>query len=164
MKIHDKMREALEEKVQNLTGAESVYVSNGVFHCLMSVNCCGEVEELSIPWYEAISSILISWFKEPEVYAMNFTRETTYGNVFNTLTQEESVMALREYGRLCMENKWLSRIEPEMMHNYLSLVNRHLASKRKAEKYLAELCGKYNFDYDLFMDIIDEEYMVVFEK
>lgn len=158
------MREALEAKMQNLTGAESVYVSNGMFHCLISVNCCGEVEELIIPWYEAMSSILLSWFKEPEVYAPNYVVETTCSNVFNTLTQEEYVTTLREYGRLCMENKWLSHIEPEMMHNYLSLVNMHLASKRKAEKYLVELCNKYHFDYDLFMDIIDEEFMLVFEK
>ena len=161
MKIHDKMREALEEKVQNFTGAESVYVSNGVFHCLMGVNYCGEVEELTIPWYEAMGNIFLNWFKEPEVYAPNYIVETTYSNVFNTLTKEESVTALRAYGRLCTESKWLSDVD-----NYTNsaLVRMHSAAEQHALDYLKSLSSKYHFDYDLFIDIIDEEFMLVFEK
>lgn len=156
MKIYNKMREALEAEVKSLTGAESVYVSKGVFHCLMNVNCCGEVEELIIPWYEAMSSILLSLFKEPEVYAPNYVT-TTYDAVFSTLTSDEVVISLREYCRLCREVQWLSNIEPEVMHNHLPLVNAHLTSKRKAEATLRTICGKYNFQWDLFIDIIDEE-------
>lgn len=157
----------VENQVRKSTGAQEVCYSNGAFHCLMSVDECGP-EGFSIPWHEAIANTVIDavrhWFKEPEVYAPNYVVETTYSNVFSTLTQEESVMALREYGRLCNENKWLSHIEPEVMHSHLFLVNAHLTSKRKAEATLHSICDKYNFQWDLFIDIIDEEYMTLCEK
>lgn len=83
--------------------------------------------------------------------------------VYTALSAYDSVYCLREYSRLVQEIDNMKAISAKKVINIVAYRN-HVRSKQLAEKHLKEVCNKYGFDYNVFLDTIEDMYTDLYEK
>lgn len=137
------VNEALSNKLKSAIHADEVWLTDGVFFILEGIDepirLCGE-----IPLMKGLWLILKSELTTSKVLDKKNIHQPTYGEVFKTLSTKEVHQCFVAYELLCMRaNKF---------------------SIEAANKFLKDIAAKYAWDYSVFMDIIDEEYDVLYWK